>query len=465
MFDPPDELEPRSTRGAVDRGPGAAAESEVELARLAAILSGEPSFDVDRWELLGAEAAAADLSAVSDKGLMGLALAAERVRRSVDSLAMHALVELEARRVTDVEHGMRTVGWVAAEADLPTAVTKRQLTLGQVLRSDLPHADAALAQGRIGVDHAQVLARAVNPRIIDDFAALVPELVDLVPEMTFAAWAREVHRLAELLDADGPEPEADLGDQRISVRRDGANGYRITGSMHGEIGVAIEQCLNDRADQIFRRMVADEELTADLRVPPRGTLMLLALWEMTREAQGRTDVDGRPTGKAPRTELDLIVHADDPEVITDHHGVHLRDHERDCVTCDARFRPIVMNLLGVVLVLGREQRLVNRAQQRAIAVRDGGCVFPGCDRPIAWTDAHHVLHWKHGGLTDICNLAPLCRYHHGVSHREGWSMHVTADQWFWWETPSGDRFWSQRHGRQRAGPPPRAPARPGTVAA
>ena len=33
-------------------------------------------------------------------------------------------------------------------------------------------------------------------------------------------------------------------------------------------------------------------------------------------------------------------------------------------------------------------------------------------------------------------------------------MHVTPDQWFWWETPSGNTFWSQRHGKQRAGPAP-----------
>jgi HNH endonuclease len=97
---------------------------------------------------------------------------------------------------------------------------------------------------------------------------------------------------------------------------------------------------------------------------------------------------------------------------------------------------------------------VNRAQRRALAHPDGGCVFPGCDRPASWTDAHHVEHWQHGGPTDLANLASLCRYHHGVVHRHGWTMHVTDDQWFWWTTPTGDTFWSQRQGRQRAGPTP-----------
>src|SRR5512133_2989984 len=36
-----------------------------------------------------------------------------------------------------------------------------------------------------------------------------------------------------------------------------------------------------------------------------------------------------------------------------------------------------------------------------LAVRDGGCVFPCCDRPLAWCEAHHLWHWRHGGPTDL----------------------------------------------------------------
>ena len=90
----------------------------------------------------------------------------------------------------------------------------------------------------------------------------------------------------------------------------------------------------------------------------------------------------------------------------------------------------------------------------AALIRDGGCTFPGCDRPVGWLDIHHVLDWDHDGPTDIANLAALCRSHHGVTHPKGWSMTGTADGWFWWQTPSGHTFWSQRHGHQRAGPAP-----------
>ncbi|MPZ01146.1 MAG: DUF222 domain-containing protein, partial [Actinophytocola sp.] len=46
------------------------------------------------------------------------------------------------------------------------------------------------------------------------------------------------------------------------------------------------------------------------------------------------------------------------------------------LACDARIIPAVLNSRGEVLDLGREQRLANTAQQRALALRDKGCVFP-----------------------------------------------------------------------------------------
>ena len=71
-----------------------------------------------------------------------------------------------------------------------------------------------------------------------------------------------------------------------------------------------------------------------------------------------------------------------------------------------------------------------------------------------WCDVHHCIHDHHGGTTDLCNLVCLCRHHHGVAHRNGWSVRVDADGWAIFTTPSGQRFWGQRHGRQREGPAP-----------
>jgi hypothetical protein len=60
-----------------------------------------------------------------------------------------------------------------------------------------------------------------------------------------------------------------------------------------------------------------------------------------------------------------------------------------------------------LLELGRATRTIPPALRRALAARDGGCVAPGCDRPPAWTDAHHLEHWAAGAPpTSSCCAAP-----------------------------------------------------------
>ncbi|HEY7606201.1 MAG TPA: HNH endonuclease signature motif containing protein [Actinomycetes bacterium] len=74
------------------------------------------------------------------------------------------------------------------------------------------------------------------------------------------------------------------------------------------------------------------------------------------------------------------------------------------------------------LEVGRATRVVQPAQRAALTVRDRGCVFPGCDRPLAWCEAHHLQHWLHGGPTNLANLALLCRAHHRAVHEGGWQL-------------------------------------------
>jgi hypothetical protein len=79
------------------------------------------------------------------------------------------------------------------------------------------------------------------------------------------------------------------------------------------------------------------------------------------------------------------------------------------------------------LEVGRTSRVVQPAQRTALAVRDGGCVFPGCTRPLAWCEAHHLRHWLHGGPTNLANLALLCQAHHRAVHEGGWRLHRQPD--------------------------------------
>jgi hypothetical protein len=84
--------------------------------------------------------------------------------------------------------------------------------------------------------------------------------------------------------------------------------------------------------------------------------------------------------------------------------------------------PVLSGAPTQPLEVGRTSRVVTAAQRTALAIRDGGCVFPGCDRPLAWCEAHHLRHWLHGGPTDLANLALLCRTHHRAVHEGGWRL-------------------------------------------
>jgi hypothetical protein len=94
------------------------------------------------------------------------------------------------------------------------------------------------------------------------------------------------------------------------------------------------------------------------------------------------------------------------------------------IACDAQLTPLLLDPHGIVTDLGRARRLFSPQQRRLLAARDGGCRFPGCDRPPAHTDAHHVQPWLDGGPTDAGNALLLCRYHHRQVHEGGWRITI-----------------------------------------
>ncbi len=106
------------------------------------------------------------------------------------------------------------------------------------------------------------------------------------------------------------------------------------------------------------------------------------------------------------------------------------------IGCDCELTTIRIDGEGVPLNLGRNQRLVSLAQRKALIARDHGCAFSGCGRPPAWTEAHHVVHWIDGGLTDLNNLVLLCGHHHRVIHHDGWTIQMGTDGHPWFLPPA-----------------------------
>ncbi|QWF76983.1 HNH endonuclease signature motif containing protein [Amycolatopsis sp. CA-230715] len=98
--------------------------------------------------------------------------------------------------------------------------------------------------------------------------------------------------------------------------------------------------------------------------------------------------------------------------------------EARILACDCRVIPAILDGKGQPLELGRAKRVVTEALRFMLALRDSGCAFPGCSRAPRHCEAHHVVHWAHGGPTDLGNLVLLCAHHHRLLHRSDWKLRM-----------------------------------------
>ena len=409
-------------------------------------------FDWDELTELTRKAAGVDARLGVDGELFTAVVALEQARRFVDAAEAHVLAEIDTRGAAEVEFGLVTSTWLAREAALPAAVAKARVRVAKQLRSHLGSVDERLSAGEISWEHARVIAGAAsNSRVTDDIVELQDELMDRAEAMVFDRWRLYVNGVVSLLDDDGAfDPNEDLERNHLRLRPGLDDELHLTGTLIGEHGEIVRQAVETRADRLFREFNRDHARCPDIVVPPRVTLLALALAELVREGLG---LDPASTA-APRTDITFVVPAGAPQTGFTPNGVRLHDDTIRLLACDAHWHPVVVDSLGVPLDMGREIRFANRAQRRAAAVRDGGCIFPGCDAPTSWTDMHHLTIWGDGGLTNLDAMACLCRRHHGVAHRTGWALHAAPDGWIWFVTPTRKSFWSQRHGQQRTGPPP-----------
>jgi hypothetical protein len=247
------------------------------------------------------EAATADPAAAVDDDLLAAAVGLEAARCRLDAAQAHVLAELERRGTTARELGLHTGPWLAREAHLPVGAARERVRVAVKLATVLPGTDAALTDGRISWDHATVLARAANPRIAEDVAAIEDELVDAAAGTVFDVWRREVVGRAEELDQDGGhDPNRDLARNRLSASRTFDGSTHVSGLLTGEYGAVAAWVIDAHADRLFHRFKRDHKHHPEIAIPPRATLRALAFAEICRLA----GTPG-PTGPPPSVDPDL----------------------------------------------------------------------------------------------------------------------------------------------------------------
>lgn len=164
-----------------------------------------------------------------------------------------------------------------------------------------------------------------------------------------------------------------------------------------------------------------DELMADTRTTEQIALdTFVELLRLGTLADVTTFIGARkPAVKVLVTQADLDRHSGMAFIEGQTEIVSVDTAERHM--CESGVAPILF-ADGQVVNLGRELRLFSRAQRRGLAARDGGCIWPDCDRPPSWCEAHHIVEWSRDGRTDIADGVLLCKHHHLLVHNNGWRV-------------------------------------------
>jgi hypothetical protein len=329
------------------------------------------------------------------------------VRDRAESEVLRALGEWDAAAAFAEEGSMTPVGWLAENAPMTRRDAADLLRTARLAHAH-PRTAAALRAGDIAAANVALMARAARHRevVFDDQEDTLLDAASELPPEQFRRLARRWQSLADdHLDRAAPDLQDPRWHLHASTTFGGA--VAVRGLLDPEGGAIVLAALDalDAPD-------ATEGARPARTLPQRRADALVAL------AEG--------TGGSRRVNLDVIV---DLATVNGESPTDLEGFRRELVgigpigqatlerlACDSNVGRVVMRGKSLIVDLGRYTPVVSPAQRRALAIRDGGCVEPGCSAPPEWCDAHHTDPWTLGGPTDLDQLELRCRRHHVEAH-------------------------------------------------
>ncbi|KAB1921737.1 DUF222 domain-containing protein, partial [Micromonospora sp. ALFpr18c] len=324
-----------------------------------------------------------------------------------------------------------TTVWLRERLHLTIAAARRLVDLATALDTGNPGIRHALADGHITVEQARVIADTITTV----HTSAGPETADTAVTVLID-WAAQFDPTklrtlgTRILDHVAP----DIADTATRAALD-AETARATRDRHLTLStltdgrLRLTGTLDTETAGLLRAAI--DPLTAptgpdDTRSP--GQHRHDALAEVCRLSLRTGDLPehgGEPAQIVVTTDYDTLTrHLGAGTLDT---GLHLTPETVRRLACDAAILPAVLGGTGQVLDVGRQRRLITGPLRRALVLRDGGCAFPGCDRPPRWCHAHHIHHWTDGGHTTLNNAVLLCGHHHRHLHHSDWTVHIAGD--------------------------------------
>ncbi|MFG1897657.1 DUF222 domain-containing protein [Micromonospora zamorensis] len=369
--------------------------------------------------------------ALADDELVAALDAAHRLEQRLAAVTLALVREIDGRGTARAQGASSTAVWLRERLRLTVPAARRLVDLAAALDKGNPGIRQALADGHITLDQARVIADTVTTVHSSAGAQAADKAVGVLTD-----WAGQFdptllrklgtrildHVAPDIADAAAQAAlEADAGRANrerhvtMSTLTDGR--LRLTGILDSETAGLLRAAI----DPLTAPSGPDDQRCAGQRRHDA----LADLCRLSLRTGELPEHGGDPAQIVVTTSFDAL--AGQLGAGTLDTGFHLAPETVRRLACDAAILPAVLNSTGQPLDLGRQRRLVTGPLRRALVLRDGGCAFPGCDRPPRWCDAHHIHHWADGGDTNLNNAVLLCGHHHRHLHHNDWTVRLAAD--------------------------------------
>lgn len=303
-----------------------------------------------------------------------------------------------------------------------------RLCVGEQLEA-LPRIASALGSGEIGYQAASVICHLSEK--LGDKRELIDEesWVGFAQRFTIKELRYLTCQARQQWDPEGMERDDDEDyEQRYLHLSPLGRMWKLDALLDPEAGAALRtavEALSKRAG------VADERSPKQRRADALGAIVHHAMDRGTLPRR-----NGARPHVAVHTTIDGL-RGGAGSTLEDGTPVGAKTVQR--LACDGTLSRVV-KAGSVVVDVGRATRSVSPAQWRALKARHRTCAFPGCDRPVSWTNPHHVEFWARSGRSDLPNLLPLCYYHHRLVREGGWQV-IRAGDGFQFIPPELRRLW------------------------